>query len=914
MNCRYRLFFFLAFLLILSVVSSQFSKVYATQQVKLFGYVTDEENVTLNNSCVTVIFRDQHDAIFKNTQADENGYYELIVPYHTSYDFFVEGRECGDPYLFNYIPEWKTVSVGQSVDVRVDFKLRPGANIIIHAYDNNGGLLRNNDFREVTDGEAFATDPNNLPHYAVYHPIHDSHSISNGLKSNWDLAIPAFIVLPRTSYKIHVLWEVPEFGKVILTADNEGKDYSVDRQGGILTLNFNYEVAKSKVAMLQRDYDLLQSQGYSISSSVAQGLSLSKEHLRAAEGLMLQSSAPSMRGVVEQLSLSLKHSLWAHEQLYLDRAQVDIEKCRKGDVKIRVVDEEGAPLSSCSISFQQTGHDFVFSTTPYDPSYGELLKQAGINCTTSYFMYGDIEPKLRRFEWSWKDTEVDARLDDGLRLMGNLGWLFFRSWGDTRDTACPRYLDDMSFEEVKEAVYNHMYAIADRYKGKIDLWNAVYEACPGWSNQFNWTWNQKFEILRIATSAIKDANPEARILSKDDSLPYTRHMSWHCYKPADLNARAEWVPFLEFIALATEKQIPIDIIGLELPGSGVDFYQSGLPNVHPALDLVFISILLDQYSDFDKPIFLIDYHAPSTQVAGSCWWHRPWDEQTQAEYVKNVYTIAFSKPLVRGIDWGTGVTDGQQDEAGSRSCGLLDADLNPKQSYFELKNLISSWTTSGSGVTDEKGEFELRGFAGDYDVTLVSPDGHSCKTRIHISEQECKEITITLPTDQEDAECTILAVSAITPSEPAAFSVADLSIQPAQVEPNEPVTIMVSAANTGDTEGTYTILIKVNGVKEAEESVTLAPHSSQSVAFTVSKADAGSYLVDVNGLTSSFTVRPAAPPPAAPPSTAPPPAAMPPPGPPPVATRVNWAILGPIVGVAVFLAIFLPIRRRRGTA
>jgi len=718
----------------------------AEQSIKLFGYITEDADAPVRNSCVTVNYSDQSGASFKNTHTDENGYYELTVPYHSSFEFFVEGRECSDPYLFNYIPKKKTVFVDKPADVQVDFRLKPGANIIIHAYDSNGNLLRNKDFEEVTLGEVFATNPDDLPHYAVYYPIQDSYSISIGSKGNIDLAIPAFIVLPQTPYKIHILWEVPEFGKVILSADNEGEGYSLESKGEELILNFNYEVAKSRVAMLQRDHDLLKSQDYNISSSVVDGLNLGKEHLEIAEQYLVEDSDPDMKNVVEELNLSLKHSLLALEQLYLNRAETDIEKYRKGAAKIKVVGEAGEPVGDCSISFKQTSHDFLFASRLVNRRYVELLKLAGINCTNSDSFYGKVEPELGRFEWGSWDNDVKDKLDDCFKLIGNLGWLFFHGWGNTRDLACPRYLDDMSFQEVKEAVYNHMYKIANRYNGKIDIWNAIYETCGAWANAFNWTWNQKLEIFKAATSAIKTANPEARILSKDYGLPYTRYMSWDCYEPADLDTEAGWIPFSEFITLATEKQIPVDIIGLEMPGSGVDMYQTGSPNIHPALDLVFISTLLDQYSKFDKSIFILGYKVPSIQVEGSCWWHRPWDEQTQAEYVEQVYTIAFGKPLVKGIQW-EGVADDPTHSHGAISSGLLDADFSPKPAYFALKNLINSWRTDVTGKTDGQGEFEFRGFAGDYEMSLDTPEGRSFETIIHINEQQTNEITIEFTLD-----------------------------------------------------------------------------------------------------------------------------------------------------------------------
>ena len=129
------------------------------------------------------------------------------------------------------------------------------------------------------------------------------------------------------------------------------------------------------------------------------------------------------------------------------------------------------------------------------------------------------------------------------------------------------------------------------------------------------------------------------------------------------------------------------------------------------------------------------------------------------------------------------------------------------------------------------------------------------------------------------------------------FSASGLSIQPQEVQPNEVVTISVSVANTGDAEGVYSVVLKVNGVKETEKSVTLAAGASQNVSFSVTRGEAASYSVDVNGLTGSFTV--AAP---APPAEETPPASTPA----PIAWWI-WVIVGVIV---VGLITFFTVRRR----
>ena len=90
---------------------------------------------------------------------------------------------------------------------------------------------------------------------------------------------------------------------------------------------------------------------------------------------------------------------------------------------------------------------------------------------------------------------------------------------------------------------------------------------------------------------------------------------------------------------------------------------------------------------------------------------------------------------------------------------------------------------------------------------------------------------------------------------PAAFTVSDVSVSPASVDAAETVTISATIANTGEESGTYTVTLKVNGVVASTREVTLAGGASQKVIFTHSEYMAGSYIVDVNGETATFTVK-----------------------------------------------------------
>ncbi len=64
----------------------------------------------------------------------------------------------------------------------------------------------------------------------------------------------------------------------------------------------------------------------------------------------------------------------------------------------------------------------------------------------------------------------------------------------------------------------------------------------------------------------------------------------------------------------------------------------------------------------------------------------------------------------------------------------------------------------------------------------------------------------------------------------------------------------MSVANTHDTRGIYSLVLKINGVKEVEKQAAVDAGSSQDVSFSATRENLGSYTVFINGLSGSFTV------------------------------------------------------------
>ena len=699
-------------------------------EVKLHGKVEDLQGVPLPNSYVQV--SDENYVKLQAARTNKKGEYEFILPRYSTYKVWVGSYSNILNTMFSHIPETKTLKPGAVSELEADFNLMPGANIVIHAYDESGNLIRNKRFREITDSRVFVTEMPDKSCVSSLCAICDEYS-----NWEWNQAIPAIVVTPGILNMVHVQWEIPEFGKVMLLLDNEGKGYYTGEPGGVLAINLNYEAAKSKLAAIQRDYDLFKEQGYEVSNTVDSDIELGKEHLKIASDYLSRPIFPHIRDAIGELNLSLKYTSQAHEQLYLDKATADIEKYRKGIARIEILDSGNKQMADYTLQIKQTSSDFQFGANPmgpaggYDKQYVKLMKDMGINYANITPRWGRIEPEKGVFDWENIDgyQNISGLVDDGFQLIGSLSMWFYRS-GQVGYDFCPLYQDGMTIEELKENVFNHMYALASRYRGKIDVWE-INEINLPYANVLKLTTEQKLQICDVFVKAVKMANPEAKILVSSVASPYEFNVA----QVEDSKDKLDYVSFPEFLDLLIQRDIPVDIIGLE-------FYYSGVNNdgnASVSLDLVGISDILDQYMCFGKPILVSEFSAPSVQAPGSAWWHRPWDEETQAEYVEEFYTIAFSKPLVHGITWSWGICDS---DAFIVSGGLLDDSLNPKPAYFALKNLLSSWTTSGSGKTINAGEYNLTGFGGEYQVIIKDTDGYSFSTNIHVTEQKTSLFTI----------------------------------------------------------------------------------------------------------------------------------------------------------------------------
>jgi len=271
----------------------------------------------------------------------------------------------------------------------------------------------------------------------------------------------------------------------------------------------------------------------------------------------------------------------------------------------------------------------------------------------------------------------------------------------------------MTFEQLRDAIYPHVFKVVSTYKQDISIWNVYNEPVYLGEKVVDLTSKQTIEVIQKGASAIRDADPDASILVNI------------------FNAGAEIKgpdPF-EFVKEAVQTGVDFDIIGLELYYNAV---MTERLNAHPRRTLKAQAELIDKYSAFGKKIIITEISVPSASV-GKGYWDQSWSEDLQAEYLKSAYTLFFSRPQVQGITWWD-IADGSWSFIYHGA--LINAQGKPKKSYYALKQLIKNWTTSGTAITNENGQINIRGFGGVYEVTMTDPrTGKSQKQEIEIQEQ-----------------------------------------------------------------------------------------------------------------------------------------------------------------------------------
>lgn len=463
-------------------------------------------------------------------------------------------------------------------------------------------------------------------------------------------------------FAVNARWFVPGFGFVWLAADNGGKLYGFE--SGEKNYNLNLEFAKSRVTRNNEVRGRYEKDGTRFSPEVVQLMGLSEELL--ADAGKKRNDGEKCAALADR---SLMHALWAGEKLELEKARADIQqKPRKETVYFGC--ESRQMIWAKSIDWMER--------------FPELFNFATITHYMWDSWYEPFEPSEGRYNWGIKDDILNFLEEKGITPQGRPLFWFSKS-------VTPEWLLNKNFEEVKKFVVKHAHDLVSHYGDRVLQWEVINEY-HDWANVHNHTPEQITEIVRLACDTTKQVNPKVvKILN-------------NCF------------PFGEYVARGKMNRVdaprPLRSVRKylqDLTDAGVDFDVVGIQIYFPQRDLSDIARLIERLSVFKKPIYITEIGASSNLRAPNpsgarnqtedepYAWHRDWDEDLQAEWLEQVYTLWYSKPSVKAINW----YDFSDFRPYIVNGGLVREDCSPKKSFFRMKELLASWNRLPKGQANK---------------------------------------------------------------------------------------------------------------------------------------------------------------------------------------------------------------------
>ena len=387
------------------------------------------------------------------------------------------------------------------------------------------------------------------------------------------------------------------------------------------------------------------------------------------------------------------------ERAAVAATEAAIDRHRKTDATVRVVDSAGRPLTGAKISVEQTGHEFLFGCNIYmfdrfgSPAENAAYKrrfEALFNYATVGFYWIAYEHQRGKPDYPYTDTVVDWCRGRGIRMKGHP-----LLWGDA--AGIPPWSHGQPPPEIQ---HRRVHDIMTRYGDRIDFWEVVNEP----SHQ-----------------------PEPKI---DAPYRWAREISPRAYLIVnDFEVLGTGCPdFFRLLTAANEQGVPFDGIGI----------QAHEPRMM-RFPLDRVRQTLDHYASLGKELHITEFTPTSgrQKMVGSPR-EGVWDESAQADYAEKFYRVCFAHPAVRAITWWDLCDRGAWLPGG----GMLRADLSPKPVYEALMRLVhQEWTTRAGGTTDPAGRFAFRGFFGRYRLAIDVPGG-TVRREIELTKGPPREIVV----------------------------------------------------------------------------------------------------------------------------------------------------------------------------
>lgn len=403
-------------------------------------------------------------------------------------------------------------------------------------------------------------------------------------------------------------------------------------------------------------------------------------------------------------------------EYYLERADSDIEKYRKGNFTV-TVSNDGIPLDNVKISYKLKKIDFdfgcnIFMLDQYENNEMQetyLRKWKNLFNTAVVPLYWEgTEPESGKLRYT-KDSKIDIYRrpvaqrvveyckENGIALKGHpLFWHEF----------IPKWLPE-NWDELLVLIEKRFKEISELFGNEIPVFDCVNEPGRIW----DMTHEHRSDGYKMITPP--DGYLEQIFALGKKYFPNNELILNEATGTAICEYKGIYGAYYQLIDRLLKENLKIDRIGLQCHINDSDHFK----NLYNAERLYGI---LDGYSKFGKPLVL-------SEIGLSCD-----DEEIQAKATEQLYKVCFSVPQMSGIFWwnldDNGILTQKNREAVGENLPYAGLCRNGREklAYKVLDQLINhEWKTVGKGET-QNGKLNFRGFYGSYEI--VVDDGQHVKT------------------------------------------------------------------------------------------------------------------------------------------------------------------------------------------
>ncbi|MFI3248001.1 MAG: endo-1,4-beta-xylanase [Rikenellaceae bacterium] len=419
----------------------------------------------------------------------------------------------------------------------------------------------------------------------------------------------------------------------------------------------------------------------------------------------------------------------AESKQVMKQAAKDIDKYRKGNFSVTLVDATSGASVTESAVIELEQHKFEFGVSLYRVAdQAAELKRRAYEVTSDIFNKVTICDYFSTWNYSRDDGVVsnEQNLDPAMEHINfaqehGMGMRFHAVWYNL-----PMWLDGdgwseeefwVMFEERIKYVADHYGDIIDEYDviNETVFWHGdFYKSNPGYPD-FN-----DPEMAKRAFDLARKYLPDHKLVALEASIASTTNETF-------LRTIKHHKDFIEH-------GVDYDYVGYQ----GHFYYQDrdyrdGRSDTgDDCFTMARVSEGLDLLGDLGKPVVITEFNGPSRSNSSvfegevdPLW---SLSEQENADWQINFYRLAFSKPYIHQITRWFVV-----DQLGGRGvdAGIITEEGEDHAIYEKLKELIhKEWHTKYRGQSDN-GDHVFMGFYGDY---IINVDGYqSAKIELYES-------------------------------------------------------------------------------------------------------------------------------------------------------------------------------------